>query len=85
MTDTHATEWGTVQTDDGQTVHVLQSPYISSGTMDRAHYEAMGRTVQQIESGDSDYYMIVWEIICPDTDDESNACDWDNPVSVELK
>ena len=27
-------------------------------------------------------YMVEWEIIDHDTEDDGNACDWDNPISI---
>ena len=30
----------------------------------------------------SNEYIVTWEIINHDTTDESEACDWDNPVLV---
>ncbi len=29
-------------------------------------------------------YRLVWEIANPETDDESNACNWDAPAQVTL-
>lgn len=32
---------------------------------------------------DEEYeYRVVWEIINEETDDESEACDWDNPIDI---
>ena len=60
---------------EGVELRTIQNPYLNDDT-----YKATA-----IDHND-DEYEIVWEINHPDFDsleDESEACDWDSPSSVE--
>jgi len=79
--------YGTVES-DGKTIHILQNPYITGDG-----YRSVGMTDEQIEEaggldeitlGVDHHYTIMWDIIKPDCEDESEACDWDNPAGVTL-
>lgn len=74
-------EYGTV-TVNGMAVNILQLPYIDGDV-----YRAVGMTDDQIEAaGGIDnvvlpcdaHYQLTWDIINPDAEDESDACDWDD-------
>ena len=80
-------EYGTVESDE-KTIHILQNPYITGDG-----YRSVGMTDEQIEEaggldeinlGVDHHYTIMWDIINPDCEDESEACDWDNPAGVTL-
>jgi len=79
-------EYGTV-TVDGQVINILQNPYLNGDV-----YRSVGMTDKQIEdAGGIDnvvlpcdsYYQLSWDVINPNCEDESEACDWDD-VSAEL-
>jgi predicted DNA-binding protein len=60
---------------DGTELRTVDNPYLDGDV-----YKAIA--VDQYDNK----YQITWEIIHPDFNeltDESEACDWDNPVSVE--
>jgi predicted DNA-binding protein len=65
----------TIVTVDGTELRTTQEPYLNGDTY----------TANAVDQYDNKY-QITWEIIHPDFNeltDESEACDWDNPVSVE--
>lgn len=41
------------------------------------HYEAVALNVFDEE------YKVIWEVIDPEITDESEICDWDNPIEVK--
>lgn len=60
----------------GNYVKTTQDPYVSD---DGKTYKAEAVSVF------GDKLEVTWEVINEETDDESEVCDWDNPVSVEVK
>ncbi|MFU1797664.1 hypothetical protein ACM1RC_27620 [Paenibacillus azoreducens] len=60
---------------EGKELRTTQDPYISD---DGSQYIA-----HAVDDRD-DEYIITWEVINYETMDESEACDWDNPVGVTL-
>jgi hypothetical protein len=82
-----AAEHGTWE-HDGKTLTLLQQPHIT-GQNDNAYYEAtaIDKNYERQETAGEipDTYLIRWEIINFETTDESDACDWDNPVSITKK
>lgn len=74
-------EYGTVRV-DGVVVHILQLPYLDGDA-----YKAIGMTGYQIEKAGGienvdlpcdAHYRLTWDVINPDAEDESEACDWDD-------
>ncbi|MET3505554.1 hypothetical protein [Halalkalibacter oceani] len=59
---------------EGKEYRTLQDAYVSD---DGSEYKA-----HAVDENDKEY-MIYWETINFDTSDESEACDWDNPIRVE--
>lgn len=57
----------------GQEFRTIQDPYVSD---DGSQYKALAVDVFDNE------YVVLWDVTNPDTTDESEACHWDNPVSV---
>lgn len=47
-------------------------------------YQANAKKESEWDDEDADEYIVTWETVdeCEDGD-ESSACDWENPVSVE--
>ena len=45
-------------------------------------YCALAKKAAQWDDDDADHYMIYWDVIDVECDDESNACDWDTPAKV---
>jgi hypothetical protein len=70
---------GMVKAANGAIVYLTQDAYLDANphNLSEAIYSARG-----IDSFLNEY-RIAWEIIDTDTDDESNACDWDAPYLVE--
>ncbi|MVP00371.1 hypothetical protein [Paenibacillus lutrae] len=65
----------TVITWEGQVLKTTQDPYVSDE----------GDTyIAPAVDQDNNEYVITWEVIDPETTDESSACDWDNPINVKL-
>ena len=65
----------TIVTVDGTELRTTQEPYLNGDNY----------TANAVDQDDNEY-KIIWEINHPDfenLEDESEACDWDNPVSVE--
>ena len=80
--ETAATQNGTA-TFDGVVYALCQQAYIDNyGTDGGVRYYATAI------DADGNKYKVTWETIEYDdghvSDDESDACDWDNPISVDL-
>lgn len=69
-------DYGTVQHND-ITITLTQQAYLQSDGNDD-WYQAVGVDAEGNE------YMIKWEIVCPDAEDESDACDWTQYEVIEL-
>jgi hypothetical protein len=66
-------EYGTIKTSDGILIDLVQLAYLQQGgTPTQTWYEAAGE-----DRATGDDYKIYWEITQSDTEDESEACDWD--------
>lgn len=63
---------GTVRATDGNPVFLEQQAFI----VDTETYRAHGVDARGNE------YRVEWDIVDVDSEDEGNACDWDNPRSV---
>jgi hypothetical protein len=68
-----------------------QQPYISdngetyqSSALSLAMLNDAGAMPQDHNAGVDGVATIYWEITCFNSDDEANACDWDNALNVEL-
>lgn len=64
----------TIVFSEGEEYRTTQNPYVND---EGTHY--MAHAVDE----KNDEYMIEWEIVHPDynsLDDESETCDWENPV-----
>lgn len=81
---------GSVNNVDGTEYALTQQAYICD---DGKTYQAAVISLAMLnEAGDTpdDYNPSVqsatafWEITCFDSDDESNVCDWDKPLVIEL-
>lgn len=62
-------------------LNFVQDAYLTGDIDGNAWYQAVAT------DKDNNEYMVVWDIL-PDVDinyieDESEACDWDNPASIE--
>lgn len=64
----------------GERIVPEQPAYIDNGVI-RGEYTALYRADYKDKKGGE--YEVVWEIINQDTEDESEACNWDKPYSVE--
>lgn len=65
---------------NGKTITLIQDAYADGG-IDHTYYTAAA------EDADGNQYQVNWTITHPDfesLEDESEACDWDNPSSIEL-
>lgn len=71
------TDYGTVQTEKGTHVTLTQQAY-PDGDGSSSWYEALGRD----EMGN--LYRVRWAIINAESDDQSEACDWEHPYEVKL-
>ncbi|MFI2856848.1 hypothetical protein ACH6EH_06880 [Paenibacillus sp. JSM ZJ436] len=60
---------------EGKTLKTLQDPHVSD---DGQMYIAEAVDVE------NNTYLVTWEVINSETTDESEACNWDNPVGVML-
>lgn len=62
-------------------LNFVQDPYITSDIDGYVWYQAVAT------DKDGNEYMVVWDILpgfnIDDIEDESEACDWDNPASIE--
>lgn len=61
---------------EGKEYRLTQDAYVSD---DGATYQASA------QDADNNEYMVVWEVNHPDFEnltDESEACDWENPIRV---
>jgi len=67
-------DFGTVQW-NGKTYYLTQQAY-ASGTWDNPIYKANAINVHDEE------YEITWDCINSLSEDEHDACDWENPISV---
>jgi len=68
---------------DGQTYVLLQQAYADNNKHQEAAFFATAVKIgDEIVDGLVPTYMVEWEIIDHDTEDDGNACDWDNPISI---
>ena len=77
-------EFGSVEYDDKEYV-LTQDAYCEyNANYDRTYYTALAVSANDKpdEYGFIPYYSVEWEIINPDDEDESNACDWNSPCNV---
>lgn len=68
VTNSTIVEW------EGKELRTTQDPYVSG---DGETY-----TAHALDAANNEY-RITWAVIDSETTDESEACDWDNPYSVE--
>ena len=69
---------------DGQTYVLLQQAYADNNKYQEAAFFARAVKIDdEIIAGVAPTYMVEWEITDHDTEDDGNACDWDNPISVK--
>ena len=69
---------------DGKTYVLLQCAYADNNSQQEAAFFAEAVKIgDEIINGCVPTYMVEWEIIDHDTEDDGNACDWDNPISVK--
>lgn len=45
-------------------------------------YRAQAKRADEWDNADAPEYTIFWDVIDAETDEESGACDWDNPNNV---
>lgn len=65
----------TIITWEGRTLKTTQNPYVSDdGDQYLAH---------AIDENENEF-IVTWEVIDHETTDESEACDWNNPIGVTL-
>lgn len=65
----------TVLLHQGNYVKTTHDPYVSDGGKT---YKADAVSVY------GDKLEVTWEVINNETDDESEVCDWDNPISINV-
>lgn len=58
---------------EGREYRTTQDPYIND---DGSQYQAHAVDV------DNNEYIIVWEVTNAETEDESEACNWDEPLAI---
>ena len=69
---------------DGETYVLLQCAYADNNRQQEAAFFAEAVKIgDEIIDGCVPTYMVEWEIVNPDADDDGDACDWDNPISVK--
>ena len=69
---------------DGKTYVLLQCAYADNNSQQEAAFFADAvKLGDEIVDGVVPTYMVEWEIVNPDADDDGDACDWDNPISVK--
>lgn len=54
---------------EGKTLMLAQQPYLD-GTHEHPIYRAAA------EDAEGNLYRVMWQIVAPDAEDESEACDW---------
>ena len=69
---------GTIATDEGKLIDLVQNAYMQQGGSS-CWYEAAG---EDRETGED--YKVRWAITNADTEDESEACDWDEFELIKL-
>ena len=69
--------YGTVEY-KGKTLTIKQSPYLNYNTVMGDHYKSMA------EDEEGNEYIVRWDIINPDCEDESDACDWQDYQIEEI-
>jgi hypothetical protein len=71
---------GTIIKNDGEIIDMTQQAYINQGgTPTDCWYEARATSrTRRDADGDPVQYKVQWEITNSDTDDESEACNWDD-------
>lgn len=68
---------------DGETYILLQCAYADNNRQQEAAFFADAvKLGDEIVDGVVPTYMVEWEIINPDGDDDGDACDWDNPIDI---
>ena len=60
---------------NSKTYTLTQDAYIDSDGS-RDYY-----TAHAVDADNNEYY-IIWDIVDAESDDESNACDWENPSDI---
>lgn len=69
---------------DGQNYVLLQQAYADNNKYQEAAFFARAVKIgDEVIAGVAPTYMVEYEIIDHDCDDDSYACDWDNPISVK--
>jgi len=74
----HNNDFGTI-VDGYELIDLTQNAYITqAGAPAECYYQALGESRSRTDvDGEPVRYMVKWEIANPDTEDESEACDWD--------
>jgi len=74
---------------DGVEYAPIQQPFASddgktyqASALSLAMLNDAGDTPEEHSAGVDGVATIFWEITCPDSDDESNACDWEQALEV---
>lgn len=71
---------------DGVSYVLTQQAYLENDSTGTAIYQALAQREDQWVADpdpvEHELYMVEWDITDPDCDDESHACDWDNPADV---
>ena len=60
---------------NSKTYTLTQDAYIT-GNGSRDYYRA-----HAVDADNNEYY-IIWDIVDAESDDESNACEWENPSDI---
>lgn len=79
-TGINACDPGTIVKDDGEIIDIMQQAYITQGgTPTSVWYEAHATSrTRTDDDGEPISYKVKWQITNDATDDESEACDWDD-------
>ena len=79
-------DYGTIIKNDGEIIDMTQQAYINQGgTSTECWYEARATSrTRRDADGDPIQYKVTWEITDSNTDDESDACNWDDFFIAEI-
>lgn len=66
-------------------IKLTQDAYANGGSIragSRSAYELTSWYEAHAEDDNGNEYRVIWEIVNPDTEDESDACDWLDPWAI---
>jgi hypothetical protein len=80
-TDNQSIKGGTTM----KKITITQDAYINGGSVragGNSPYELTAWYEAEAEDADGNEYRVIWTIDNPDAEDQSDACDWENPWAI---